>query len=146
MKYFIYEIAEEKKDLGEMDETLFYEYVPAIFDQVNDYFKDLDYLFSLFQEHGVMINKENYSFCLTTKAKENLFAERFKKTKEEVANMDLNTFATSDLFTLRKLIYMDFDAYVFDPVEESIKQLDRWIREAKTNTVYYVGNIVCAYQ
>ncbi len=144
MKTFIYEIAEEKKDLGQMDETLFYEYVPAIFDQVNDYFKDPDYLFCLFQEHGVMVDKENYSFCLTTKAKENIFAERFKKIKEEVANMDLKTFATSNLFTLKQLIYMDFDAYIYDPVEESLKQLETWIREAKTDTVYYVGNIVSA--
>ena len=67
------------------------------------------------QELGAVVGKEDdIPYIIFTKeCKENYFRDRFAKVKKMVADMDLDEFSNSDLFTLRDAIQDDWGNMVY---------------------------------
>lgn len=76
---------------------------------------------------------------ITRECKENYFRDRFAKVKKMVADMDLDEFSNSDLFTLRDAIQDDWGNMVY---EDSMMPFDQFIRTSIPDTKYYIGNII----
>lgn len=96
------------------------------------------------QELGAVVGKEDdIPYIIFTKeCKENYFRDRFAKVKKMVADMDLDEFSNSDLFTLRDTIQDDWGHMAY---EDSMIPFDQFIRTAICDTKYYIGNIIYLY-
>ena len=75
----------------------------------------------------------------TKECKKNYFRDRFTKVKKMVADMDLDEFSNSDLFTLRDTIQDNWGDMAY---EDSMIPFDQFIRTAIPDAKYYIGNII----
>ena len=93
------------------------------------------------QELGAVVGKEDdIPYIIFTKeCKENYFRDRFTKVKKMVADMDLDEFSNSDLFTLRDTIQDNWGDMAY---EDSMIPFDQFIRTAIPDAKYYIGNII----
>lgn len=93
------------------------------------------------QELGAVVGKEDdIPYIIFTKeCKENYFRDRFAKVKKMVADMDLDEFSNSDLFTLRDTIQNNWGDMAY---EDSMIPFDQFIRTAIPDAKYYIGNII----
>lgn len=68
-----------------------------------------------------------------------LFPGSFYEGKKIVADMDLDEFSNSDLFTLRDTIQDNWGDMAY---EDSMIPFDQFIRTAIPDAKYYIGNII----
>lgn len=105
----MYELQREKDFLNQLQEEELYEHLPDIAEFVKTE-KNKEgavcILLEEMQELGAVVGKEDdIPYIIFTKeCKENYFRDRFAKVKKMVADMDLDEFSNSDLFTLRDTI------------------------------------------
>lgn len=105
----MYELQREKDFLNQLQEEELYEHLPDIAEFVKTE-KNKEgavcILLEEMQELGAVVGKEDdIPYIIFTKeCKENYFRDRFTKVKKMVADMDLDEFSNSDLFTLRDTI------------------------------------------
>ena len=102
----MYELQREKDFLNQLQEEELYEHLPDIAEFVKTE-KNKEgavcILLEEMQELGAVVGKEDdIPYIIFTKeCKENYFRDRFAKVKKMVADMDLDEFSNSDLFTLQ---------------------------------------------
>ena len=105
----MYELQREKDFLNQLQEEELYEHLPDIAEFAKTE-KNKEgavcILLEEMQELGAVVGKEDdISYIIFTKeCKENYFRDRFAKVKKIVADVDLDEFSNSDLFTLRDTI------------------------------------------
>ena len=140
----MYELQREKDFLNQLQEEELYEHLPDIAEFVKTE-KNKEgavcILLEEMQELGAVVGKEDdISYIIFTKeCKENYFRDRFAKVKKIVADMDLDEFSNSDLFTLRDTIQDNWGDMAY---EDSMIPFDQFIRTAIPDAKYYIGNII----
>ena len=140
----MYELQREKDFLNQLQEEELYEHLPDIAEFVKTE-KNKEgavcILLEEMQELGAVVGKEDdIPYIIFTKeCKENYFRDRFTKVKKMVADMDLDEFSNSDLFTLRDAIQDNWGDMAY---EDSMIPFDQFIRTAIPDTKYYIGNII----
>ena len=123
----MYELQREKDFLNQLQEEELYEHLPDIAEFVKTE-KNKEgavcILLEEMQELGAVVGKEDdIPYIIFTKeCKENYFRDRFAKVKKMVADMDLDEFSNSDLFTLRDAIQDDWGNMVY---EDSMMPFDQ---------------------
>lgn len=144
----MYELQREKDFLNQLQEEELYEHLPDIAEFVKTE-KNKEgavcILLEEMQELGAVVGKEDdIPYIIFTKeCKENYFRDRFTKVKKMVADMDLDEFSNSDLFTLRDTIQDNWGDMAY---EDSMIPFDQFIRTAIPDTKYYIGNIIHLHQ
>lgn len=126
----MYELQREKDFLNQLQEEELYEHLPDIAEFVKtEKNKEgaASILLEEMQELGAVVGKEDY------------FRDRFTKVKKMVADMDLDEFSNSDLFTLRDAIQDNWGDMAY---EDSMIPFDQFIRTAIPDAKYYIGNII----
>lgn len=144
----MYELQREKDFLNQLQEEELYEHLPDIAEFVKtEKNKEgaASILLEEMQELGAVVGKEDdIPYIIFTKeCKENYFRDRFAKVKKMVADMNLDEFSNSDLFTLRDAIQDDWGNMVY---EDSMMPFDQFIRTSIPDTKYYIGNIIYLHQ
>lgn len=140
----MYELQREKDFLNQLQEEELYEHLPDIAEFVKTE-KNKEgaacILLEEMQELGAVVGKEDdIPYIIFTKeCKENYFRDRFTKVKKMVADMDLDEFSNSDLFTLRDTIQDNWGDMAY---EDSMIPFDQFIRTAIPDAKYYIGNII----
>ena len=140
----MYELQREKDFLNQLQEEELYEHLPDIAEFVKTE-KNKEgavcILLEEMQELGAVVGKEDdIPYIIFTKeCKENYFRDRFAKVKKMVADMDLDEFSNSDLFTLRDTIQDNWGDMAY---EDSMIPFDQFIRTAIPDAKYYIGNII----
>lgn len=144
----MYELQREKDFLNQLQEEELYEHLPDIAESVKTE-KNKEgavcILLEEMQELGAVVGKEDdIPYIIFTKeCKKNYFRDRFTKVKKMVADMDLDEFSNSDLFTLRDTIQNNWGDMAY---EDSMIPFDQFIRTAIPDTKYYIGNIIHLHQ
>ena len=144
----MYELQREKDFLNQLQEEELYEHLPDIAEFVKTE-KNKEgavcILLEEMQELGAVVGKEDdIPYIIFTKeCKEKYFRDRFAKVKKMVADMDLDEFSNSDLFTLRDTIQNNWGDMAY---EDSMIPFDQFIRTAIPDTKYYIGNIIHLHQ
>ena len=134
----------EKDFLNQLQEEELYEHLPDIAESVKTE-KNKEgavcILLEEMQELGAVVGKEDdIPYIIFTKeCKKNYFRDRFTKVKKMVADMDLDEFSNSDLFTLRDTIQDNWGDMAY---EDSMIPFDQFIRTAIPDAKYYIGNII----
>lgn len=134
----------EKDFLNQLQEEELYEHLPDIAESVKTE-KNKEgavcILLEEMQELGAVVGKEDdIPYIIFTKeCKKNYFRDRFTKVKKMVADMDLDEFSNSDLFTLRDTIQDNWGDMAY---EDFMIPFDQFIRTAIPDAKYYIGNII----
>lgn len=144
---YLYEIAADMDNLGEMDESDFYGnvgYEAVYFQNESDNHSAeslIDYLKQFGMEIGTKKDtsgREYPWFSFSKESREEYFRKKYVKTKEIVDKMTLEEFST-DVVTLMHTIEDTYsDAMYFN---DSIYSMDHFFREMGPGR-YYIGNIV----
>lgn len=149
---YIFEIANNsnKEILNTMDESDFYSMCGYMLDYVENVSDDerimvvSDFLSKLLEKYGFEAGEEsstgNFFFVISNEARQNYFAKRYEAVKKYVGKMTLEEFSKS-VIELQNMIDDDCgDAVYFNGT--FYHSFDHFIRNAKLNKKYYIGNIV----
>lgn len=137
----IFEMSRYKENLGKMTEADFYEYAGKEFEYVEDNNDPrlVEQLRDVFKNAGAYILPDG-GISIAKAVKWNYFAKRYIRFQELAKTLDINEFATSNLYNIRSVIEDKWGDCVYTK-DAGMQTFDSWLRDAEDG-VWYIGNIV----
>ncbi|MCD8109991.1 MAG: hypothetical protein LUE14_07820 [Clostridiales bacterium] len=151
MRGYIYEMSTDPKDLGKMDEELFYDLSDREFNYAENVSREvsdtaIDDLIRSLRKYGATEvwekdsnGKVLHGFIVDEACKQNYFRQRYEKLKADINNLTLPEFIQGGAASrLEQAITDRYDdcAYV-----GYLQPLDTFIRDAEKGKAYFVGNV-----
>lgn len=104
-------------------------------------------LLEVLEYFGAKINideKGRKQFHISDRVKQEYFRNRFCRLKQVVQKMTLETFSCNEVSNLQELLEESYDnaVYLGDYEYDKFLSFDRFIREAETDALYYIGNVI----
>lgn len=140
---YLYELATEKDNLGNVTESDFYDKCGVY----ADYFENLafyqtatDELLKCLQSRGIDVNFEDKSFILTQETQLNYFKSNYQLFMKMAKDLTLEQFADpGKAYELSRFIT---DTYSDAVYINAFYDFDDFMRDAELDTRYYIGNVI----